>query len=242
MPDLAGAASVVTGGGGGIGRATSLALAAAGARVVVADLQAQLAEETVAQVRAAGGEAIASQGDVARWDDMQRLRDETLAAFGGVDIVVANAGIDDIAHFLEGEVTHWRRLVETNVLGLAYTIKAFLPTMKEQRSGHLVLMASQSGRVVYAGEPIYIASKWAVVGLGGALRKETAALGVRVTLIEPGLVDTPMTRASEAGRRELAAIRPLTADDVAGAVLFALTQPGHVNVHELLIQPFEQEL
>lgn len=242
MPELPGAASVVTGAGGGIGRAISLALAASGARVVVADLEARLAEETVARVRAAGGEAIAVQGDVASWNDMKRLRDEALGSFGRVDIVVANAGIDDIAGFLEGDVTRWRRLVETNVLGLAYTIKAFLPAMKEQRSGHVVLMASQSGRVAYAGEPIYIASKWAAVGLGGALRKEVAALGVRVTLIEPGLVDTPMTRASEAGSRELAAIRPLTPDDVAGAVLYALTQPEHVNVHELLIQPFEQEL
>jgi NADP-dependent 3-hydroxy acid dehydrogenase YdfG len=234
--------AVITGGGGGIGRATAVALAAAGARLVLADLDLASVSETADRIRGYGGAAMAVECDVTRFSDLESLRDQATSEFGRVDVVVANAGLDDINDFVDGDIDRWRRVVETNVLGLAYTIKAFLPLMRDQRSGHVVIMASQSGRITYAGEPIYIASKWAAVGLGGALRKEVASFGVRVSLIEPGLVDTPMTRATEAGRRELARGTPLQPEDVAAAVMHALTQPAHVNVHEIVVQPFDQEL
>jgi NADP-dependent 3-hydroxy acid dehydrogenase YdfG len=234
--------AVVTGAGGGIGRATAIALANAGATVAVTDLAGDLAEETAAMIRAAGGQAVAIQADVSDWNDVERLRDDVLQRHESVDVLVANAGIDDIADFLSGDVERWRRVLETNVLGLAYSIRAFAPAMKERGSGDVVIMASQAGRTLYPGEPIYLASKWAAVGLGGALQKEFASIGIRVTLIEPGLVDTPMTQATEAGRRELAAVRPLKPEHVATAVLYALEQPPHVNVHEIVVRPVEQGL
>ena len=239
---LAGRTAVITGAGGGIGRATAAVLAGAGARVALADLDIPSALETERHVQQAGGQALVVRCDVARFDELEQLRHRVLNAYGTVDIVVANAGVDDINDFLDGDIERWRRVIETNVLGLAYTIRAFMPIMRERRSGHVVIMASQSGRVAYAGEPIYIASKWAAVGLGMALRKETASFGVRVSMIEPGLVDTPMTRATEAGQAELARGHPLAADDVAAAVLYAVTQPASVNVREILIQPLDQEL
>jgi NADP-dependent 3-hydroxy acid dehydrogenase YdfG len=123
---------------------------------------------------------------------------------------------------------------------VAHTVRATLPTLVAQGSGHVVITASISGRVTYVGEPIYIASKWALVGLGRALRKEVAPAGIRVTLIEPGIVDTPLVSGTEEGRRELALVRALDPADVARGVVFALAQPEHVDIDELMISPREQ--
>ena len=128
----------------------------------------------------------------------------------------------------------------TNVLGTAFTIRATLPTLLRQRSGHIVITASTSGRTTYIGEPIYIASKWALVGLGRALRKEVAGSGIAVTLIEPGTVNTPLVSGTEEGRRVLEGIRALEPQDVARAVAFVLGQPAHVDIDELMITPREE--
>jgi NADP-dependent 3-hydroxy acid dehydrogenase YdfG len=237
--ELTGRVAVVTGAGGGIGRATALALSRHGVAIVASDL-ANTAEETAAAVRAEGGRAIAVIGNVAQYQDMLALGEAAVSALGQVDILVACAGVDDINLFVDGDVDRWQRVIDTNVFGLALTVKAILPLIQQSEMGHVVIMASLAGRETYAGEPIYIASKWAAVGLGGALRKELKAHRIRVTLIEPGIVDTPMVRATEAGRRELSAIQPLAPDDVARAVVFAVSQPSHVNVHEILLQSIEQ--
>ena len=104
--------------------------------------------------------------------------------------MVANAGAGESSLLVDGDTDRWRTVVETNVLGLAYTIRAVLPEIRDQGHGHIVIVASLSGRITYVGEPLYAASKWAAVGLGGILRREALGYGVRTTLIEPGLVDT----------------------------------------------------
>jgi NADP-dependent 3-hydroxy acid dehydrogenase YdfG len=239
---LRGSAGIVTGGGRGIGEATALLLASLGARLVVGDLSSELATAVATRVAAAGGAAVGVAADVRRYEDAARLAESCVRKYSKIDFVVANAGIGEPSTMAEGDPSRWRDVIETNVLGVAYTVRAALPTMQAQRRGHVVLMASVSGRESYVGEPIYVASKWAVVGLGRALRKEVLRHGVRVTLMEPGLVDTPLARSTPLGREWLQTLDPLSAQDVARAVVYALCQPPHVAINEIVLRPLAQEV
>lgn len=240
--NLVGQAGIVTGGGGGIGGAIARRLAGLGARLVVSDLTEASAQRVVDEIAGEGGEAVAVAADVRRFADTERLRDVCLERFGRLDFVVANAGIADTSTMAEGDPERWRAVIETNVLGVAYTVRTVLPTLRAQGNGHVVILASISGREVYAGEPIYIASKWAVVGLGGALRKELVGSRVRVTLIEPGLVDTPLTRSNPFAQTLLETTEPLQVDDIARAVAFALLQPPYMAVSEIVLRSTAQEI
>jgi NADP-dependent 3-hydroxy acid dehydrogenase YdfG len=239
---LDGKAGIVTGAGSGIGAAIARELASHGARLVLADLFDNRLAETAAVIAATDGEAETVVADVRDFGDTERLRDTCLVRYGRIDFTIANAGTGDTSTLHEGDPARWRVVLETNVLGVAHTIRAVLPTMREQGDGHLVLMASVSGRETYIGEPIYIASKWAVVGLGYTLRRETVGTGVRVTLIEPGLVDTPLARANPFAQAWLETIEPLRDEDVARAVAFVLTQPKHMAINELVLRPVVQEV
>ena len=236
---LAGKAGIVTGGGSGIGAAIVREIARLGARVVVADLS----PERAAAVAAAVGEgAVGVAADVRRFADLEAARDACLERFGRLDFAVANAGVADSSTMSEGDPERWKLVIDTNVLGVAQTVRAALPTMLAQGGGHLVLMASVSGREPYAGEPIYAATKWAVVGLGHALRKETVGTGVRVTLVEPGIVDTPLVRSNPFAVAWMETIAPLADEDVARAVAFALSQPPHMAINEIVLRPVGQEV
>lgn len=234
---LDGRVAVITGAGGGIGRATAQAVAELGAAVVACDASEAAAVETADIVRRGGREAIAMSGDVSKYEDMAAVAETACAAFGKVDILACCAGLFEIRRFEEGDVSHWQRLIAANFLGVAITIKAVLPAIHLSDAGHVVIMASESGRMTYPGEAIYIASKWATVGLGGSLRAELKEHAIKVTLIEPGIVDTPNLRKIEAATPEFDAAQPLLASDVACAVVYAVTQPRHVNISELLLQP-----
>jgi NADP-dependent 3-hydroxy acid dehydrogenase YdfG len=155
---------------------------------------------------------------------------------------VANAGVGSYSSIHDGDPELWRRVVETNLLGVLHTVRATYPHMKEARKGHIVLMASIAGRQTWVGEPIYIATKWGVVGFGWALRKEAIPYNVRVTMIEPGMVDTPLLMETEEGRGELERFAALSIDDVARAVAFSLGQPEGVAVSEIMITPVGPEL
>jgi NADP-dependent 3-hydroxy acid dehydrogenase YdfG len=238
LSELEGRVALITGGASGIGEAIATQLSARGARIMVGELVAERAAALAA--RFDGGSVTTRTCDVRRYEDVAALHAATLASHGRLDFVVANAGITDWGSMSEGDPERWRDVLETNVLGVAHTIRATLPTLIGQGSGQIVITASISGRVTYVGEPIYIASKWALVGLGRALRKEVAGAGVRVTLIEPGIVDTPLVSGTEEGRRELAQVRALGPEDVARGVVFVLSQPEHVDIDELMISPREQ--
>jgi NADP-dependent 3-hydroxy acid dehydrogenase YdfG len=239
---LDGLAGIVTGGASGIGEGCARALAAAGARVVLADLGDGRLDEVAGAINAAGGEAFAQVTDVRDWSSVETMAGRCLESFGSLDFVVANAGIGDYSTLDAGDPERWRRVVETNFLGVLHTVRAALPAMKQRGGGTIVLMASIAGRQTWVGEPVYIATKWAVVGLGWALRKEALEYGVRVTMIEPGIVDTPLVRSTEQGRSELERFAALSTDDVARAVVYAIGQPPGVAVSELMITPVGPEL
>lgn len=239
---LDGLAGVVTGAARGIGKGCAAELATRGARILLADLDEGSLNDAVTELSSGGAEVTGCVTDVRDWESVERMTETCVRAFGGIDFVVANAGIGDYSALDTGDPERWRRVIETNLLGVLHTVRAAFPRMKERGGGQIVLMASIAGRQTWVGEPVYIATKWAVVGLGWALRKEALEHKVRVTMIEPGMVDTPLVRSTEEGRSELDRFAALSIDDVARAVVFALAQPPGVAVSELMITPVGPEL
>ncbi len=221
---------LITGASSGIGAATARHAADAGYRLVLAarsaDRLTDLAEELGGE-----GRAIAVACDVTEWEQQQELAAAALEHFGRIDVAFANAGFGASRGFLNESPEHWRAMVLTNVYGAALTIRATLSALKETR-GHLLLTGSVAGRRALPGS-LYSATKWAVTAMGEAARQEVNGTGVRVTLIEPGAVDTPFfdNPVSDA----------LHPDDVARAVIFAVSQPPHVDVNEILVRPTAQE-
>jgi NADP-dependent 3-hydroxy acid dehydrogenase YdfG len=220
---------LITGASTGIGAATARRAAEAGYRLVLAARSADrleaLAEELGGQDR-----ALAVRCDVAEWKDQEALVAATLERFGRLDVAFANAGFGAARGFLEDSPEHWRAMVLTNVLGAAYTIRAVLPAIKES-VGHILLTGSVAGRRAIVGS-LYSSTKWAISGMGESLRQDVDGSGVRVTVVEPGQVDTPFFDNPGEGR--------LDPDDIARAVMFAVAQPPHVDVNEILIRPTAQ--
>jgi NADP-dependent 3-hydroxy acid dehydrogenase YdfG len=235
-----GPAGIITGAGSGIGAATAVEFGRLGARMTLASLPTPELARTVAAVQRVGGSATAVEMDVRDPEAVRRLVDGAVDRLGRLDFLLANAGIADQGLAAEGDPTVWRRLIETNLLGVMYCVRYTLPHMQRQRAGHILLMASLSGRDAYVGEPAYIASKWGVIGFGHSVRKEVGPYGIRVTIIEPGAVDTPLTRNAPKVRPLIEAIDPLQPEDVARAVMFAYQQPPHVVINELALRPLNQ--
>jgi 3-oxoacyl-[acyl-carrier protein] reductase len=231
----------VTGAGQGIGAAVALALAASGAAVGVEDIAIKHANAVADEIAAAGEAAIAVECDVRSYPSVTNAVALVTRELGRVNLLVANAGIGDFSTMAGGNVARWRDLLEVNVLGVAHSVRATLEGMQERGVGDVVIMASIAGRETWASEPIYISSKHALVGLGGALRKECAPLGVRVSLMEPTIVDTPLARGTERGRSELDAYAFLTPADVARAMVFVVSQPVGVGISEMLIRAIGPE-
>jgi NADP-dependent 3-hydroxy acid dehydrogenase YdfG len=220
----------ITGASSGIGAATARAAAKDGWRVVLA---ARSTDKLEALAEELGGEdkALAVRCDVTSWDDQQALVAAAVDKFGALHAFVANAGFGAKRGFLEESVEHWKAMIDTNVFGAALSIRATLAHFREQNSGHMVLMSSVAGRRSLPGS-LYSATKHAVTAMGEALRAEVAETDIKVTLIEPGMVDTPFFENGAEGALE--------ADDIACAVMYALSQPQHVDVNEILVRPIHQ--
>ena len=230
---LAGRAGLITGGGQGIGAATARLLVELGARVVSLTRRGSGSD---------GTSVLACAGDVRSFADAERAVDLVVKSFGRIDFAIANAGIGDQSSITSGDPAHWRSLMETNVLGVAHIVRAALPHMRQAGRGDIVIIGSIASRETYVGEPAYVASKWAVAGLGRALRREGSHYGVRTTLVQPGLTDTPLSHSTPIIEGWLSAVDPLQPDDVARAVAFALAQPDHVAVNEIVLRPQQQEV
>src|SRR4051794_23814272 len=224
---------LVTGASSGIGAATARRAAEAGYRLVLGARREDRVRELASEL---GGErATGVRCDVTEWDDNQALAQAGLDAFGRIDAVLANAGFGAKRGFLEESPERWRSMVLTNVLGVALTIRATLPHLLERGTGHYVLTSSVAGRRTLPGS-LYSATKWAVTAMGESLRSELRQMhdnsGIRVTVVEPGMTDTDFftERPSNA----------LADDDIARAVMYALSEPENVDVNEILIRPASQ--
>src|SRR3954453_19260186 len=190
----------------------------------------RLGGQRTARPRAAPARAPAVAADVGVWEDNERLAKAALDRFGRIDVVFANAGFGAQRSFTGDSPEHWREMVLTNVLGVAYTIRTTLEAVRE-REGHMVLTSSAAGRRAIAGS-LYSATKHAVTAMGESLRQELNGTGARVTLVEPGMVDTPFFDNPGEGRLE--------AEDVAEIVMFAVSRPARVDVNEILVRPTAQ--
>jgi NADP-dependent 3-hydroxy acid dehydrogenase YdfG len=219
---------VITGASTGIGAATARRAVEFGHRVV---LSARSEDKLQALADELGDNAIATRCDVTSWEDQQALVATALDHFGRMDTFFANAGFGAKRGFLEESVEHWKSMVDTNVYGAALSIRACLGHFKEQNSGHIILTSSVAGRRPLPGS-LYSATKHAVTAMGHGLRLEIAETDIKVTLIEPGMVDTPFFENQPSGALE--------ADDIARAVLWAMTQPPHVDINEILVRPIHQ--
>jgi NADP-dependent 3-hydroxy acid dehydrogenase YdfG len=225
---------LITGASSGIGAATARRAAEAGFRLA---LGARRKAELDRLARELGGRerAIARPCDVTDWADVEGLTEATLERFGRIDAVFANAGFGAKRGFLEESVEHWKAMIDTNVLGVALTIRATLPHLLDRDSGHYVLTSSIAGRRVLPGS-LYSATKWAVSAIGEALRQEIRRMHeserIRVTMIAPGMTDTEFF-----DERPAKALAP---DDIARAVIYALSQPPHVDVNEIVLRPASQ--
>jgi NADP-dependent 3-hydroxy acid dehydrogenase YdfG len=220
---------LITGASTGIGAETARHAAQAGYRLVLA---ARSLDRLEALADELGGEqrALAVRCDVTEWDDQQAMVAAALERFGRLDVAFANAGFGASRGFLGDTPEHWRAMVLTNVLGAAYTVRATLPALKET-TGHILLTGSVAGRRAIPGS-LYSSTKWAISGMGESLRQDVDGTGIRVTLVEPGQVNTPFFDNPGEGRLE--------PDDIARAVMFAVAQPPHVDVNEILIRPTAQ--
>jgi NADP-dependent 3-hydroxy acid dehydrogenase YdfG len=225
---------LITGASGGIGAATARAAADASYRVALGARRKRRLDRLVRELGGAD-RALARSCDVTDWSDVEGLTEAALSRFGRLDAVFANAGFGATRGFLEESVEHWRAMIDTNVLGVALTIRATLPHLLDRGTGHYVLTSSIAGRRVLPGS-LYSATKFAASAIGEALRQELRRMhdnaGVRVTLIAPGMTDTEFF-----DQRPENALSP---DDVARAVVYALSQPPHVDVNEIVLRPTTQ--
>lgn len=222
---------VITGASSGIGASTARAAAAAGWQVVAAARSTDRIEELVAELGV--DRAIAVTCDVTDWEQQQALAQASIERFGTIDAVFANAGFGGPGGFTGSTPERWREMVLTNVYGAALTVRATIDHLRAS-GGHLLLTGSVAGRRAIPGS-LYSCTKWAVTAMGEAVRGELDGSGVRVTLIEPGIVATPFW---DDGKGPLD--QPLEEQDVASAVMWALERPPHVDVNEILMRPTSQ--
>jgi len=221
---------LITGASSGIGAATARHAREAGWRLVLA-ARSQEKLEALAEELGGQASALAVVCDVTDWDSQQRMVQAALDAFGGIDAAFANAGFGGTRGFLKDTPEKWREMILTNVYGAALTVRATIPALTASK-GHLLLTSSVAGRRVLPGS-LYSVTKHAVTAMGEAARQDLHGTGIRVTLIEPGMVDTPFfdDRPTEA----------LEGDDIARAVMYAISQPPHVSVNEILVRPTAQQ-
>ena len=236
----------MTGASSGIGEATAEALAAEGASVVVAARREERLADLSKRIEGNGGRVLAAACDVADEGQAHGLIQKAEEEFGRVDILVNNAGVMLLSTVGKGLSEEWRQMFDVNVLGLLYTTDAAIETMKRQGSGHLVNISSVAGRkVTRDSSGVYAGSKFAVGAISEGLRQELLEDNIRVTIVEPGAVETELADhiTDEDARQSLGGLlnlEILQAEDIANAIVYAVTQPERVSVNEILIRPTQQ--
>jgi NADP-dependent 3-hydroxy acid dehydrogenase YdfG len=241
---LEGRKALITGASSGIGEATAVAMAREGAAVALGARRKERLDELVARIESEGGVATAIEADVSDEDQARSLVAGAHTELGGLDCLVNNAGVMLLGLVQGADTDEWRRMIDVNLLGLLYCTHAALPLIRDGGGGDVVNVASVAGRTARMGLAAYNMTKWGVVGFSEALRQEARHLGVRVTCVEPGMVDTelqghnrnPMVvERIEQAREQIGKV--LEADDVARAVVYVVSQPKHVSVNEVMVRP-----
>ena len=246
MAKLDGKVAVITGASSGIGEATAEALAAEGASVVIAARRRDRLEDLVERISGDGGKAVAVECDITEEEQAHDLIWQAKDEFGRVDILVNNAGVMQLSEVEKGLSNEWRTMFEVNVLGLLYVTDAAIEVMKEQGSGHLVNISSLASRGTRPALGVYSGTKMAVNGISEALRQELLEDDIRVTMVEPGAVETELPEhitdeeARQGLNTMLEQLEPLKAEDIANAITYVVTQPQRVSINEILIRPSQQ--
>jgi NADP-dependent 3-hydroxy acid dehydrogenase YdfG len=248
QPDLSGRVAAITGASSGIGEATAVTLARAGAAVSLAARRSDRIEELAQRIESDGGRAVAIETDVADEQQANAFVTRTKDELGRLDILVNNAGVMLLGPVIGADTNEWRRMVDVNLLGLLYCTHAALPIMGGQGSGHIVNVSSVAGRFANFGSAVYNLTKFGVNAFSEALRQEVVRANVKVTVIEPGMVETELLSHNthpmvlEAARRMREEVgTPLTSEDIAEAILYAVGGPERVAVNEVLVRPAGQQ-
>jgi NADP-dependent 3-hydroxy acid dehydrogenase YdfG len=244
---LQGKVALVTGASSGIGEATAIALARAGARVAIAARRRDRLDGVAARIADLRSESLVLEADVARPEQAETIVARTVDRWGRLDVLVNNAGLMALSPIDRAEVEDWKRMLDINLLGLMVTTRAALPHMRRQKDGHVVNISSTAGRVANPDASVYAATKFGVGAFSEALRREVYRDNIRVTIIEPGAVATELRdHVPDPDTRDridtwARSMRQLQSEDVAAAILYAVGQPPHVNVNEILLRPTDQE-
>jgi NADP-dependent 3-hydroxy acid dehydrogenase YdfG len=247
MGDLDGRIALVTGASSGIGEATAVALAAQGAAVAIGARRTERLQALEERLTKEGARVLVLELDVTDESACRAAVARTQEELGGLDILVNNAGVMLLGPIVDADTEDWRRMLNTNVLGLMYMTHAALPRMLENGRGDIVNVSSVAGRIARLGSGGYNASKWGVNAFSESLRQEVTTRGVRISLVEPGAVATELTdHITHQGTKELvkstiAQTTPMQPEDIARAIVYIVSQPPYVAVNEILIRPTDQE-
>jgi NADP-dependent 3-hydroxy acid dehydrogenase YdfG len=245
---LQGRKVLITGGSSGIGEATALAMAGEGAAIAVGARRKERLDELASRIEGDGGKAVAIEADITDEDQAKSLVEGAHEALGGLDCLVNNAGVMLLGPLQGADPDEWRTMIEVNCLGLLYCTHYALPLMRDGGGGDVVNVSSVAGRTAALGSGVYNMTKWGVVGYSEALRQEALHIGIRVTLIEPGFVETELQSHNtnpivvEQLDKMLDSLgdQVLKAADIANSIVYATSQPKHVSVNEILVRPTGQ--
>jgi NADP-dependent 3-hydroxy acid dehydrogenase YdfG len=248
---LEGRVAAITGASSGIGEATALALSGAGAKVALGARRKERLEGLAERISAGGGTALPIECDVADEEQARNFVEQAHGELGSLDVLVNNAGLMLLGPVEGADTAEWRRMVEVNLLGLLWCTHAALPLMRDSEVGDIVNLSSTAGRRADAGAAVYNLTKWGVNGFSEALRQEALHSRIRVTIVEPGFVETELqghnvnplvqqgTKKMKERIEELGG-GVLKASDIADAILFAVSRPPHVALNEVLVRPSGQ--
>ncbi|PSL18579.1 SDR family oxidoreductase [Dyadobacter jiangsuensis] len=239
--------ALITGASSGIGAGTAKVLAANGFKVGIAARRIDKLNELKNEITLSGGEALPIQMDVTDPDSVKRGVEKLVAAYGSIDVLVNNAGLMPLSDIESLKVDEWNQMIDVNIKGVLNSTAAVLPYLKEQNSGHIINMSSIAGRKVFKGLSIYCATKFAIAAFSDGLRMELAPkFKIRVTNIQPGAVATELyDHISDPKYRDdmeqlAKQMTFLTGEDIGNSILYAVSQPAHVNVSEVFVLPTEQ--
>jgi clavulanate-9-aldehyde reductase len=244
--DLSGQVVAITGASSGIGEATALAAAQAGAAVALAARRTERIEALARRIEDGGGRAIAVPTDVSDEAQARAFVARTIDELGQLDALVNNAGVMLLGPVAGASTDEWRRMIDANVYGVIYCTHAAIDHLIQRGRGHVVTVGSVAGVRASAGSAVYNLTKFGVNAFSEALRQEVAEHNVRVTVVNPGAVSTELREhlspeLQQSQRDRLSGVTPLAATDIANTIIYALGQPEHVSLNEILVRPTRQQ-